>query len=71
MYGEKFIKLLTLSRPRIGLESLLEHFIFLNFQGEHPTNSPQGQVDAHKYSHHTISNSRFTNPVSTPGMTAL
>ena len=26
----------TLSRPRIVIESLLEHFIFLNFLGEDP-----------------------------------
>ena len=33
---------LTLSRPRIGLESLLEHFIVLNFLGG-------GEVATQKY----------------------
>ena len=40
MYGENFIQLLTLSRPRIGLESLLEHFIFQNFLGWRTHKSP-------------------------------
>ena len=38
--------------PRIGLESLLEHFIFLNFLGGGPPNPPQGEVATRKYSHH-------------------
>ena len=45
----------TLSRPRIVIESLLEHFIFPNFLGGGPPNPPQGKVAAHQYSHHTIS----------------
>ena len=42
----------TLRRPRICLESLLEHFIFLHFLGGGPPNPPQGKVATHKYSHH-------------------
>ena len=38
--------------PRIGLESHLAHFIFLNFLGGAPPNPPQGEVATHKYSHH-------------------
>ena len=57
--GEFFIQLLTLSRPRIGLESLLEHLIF--------PNPPQGKVTTHKYSHHKISNPPITNPPN-PGV---
>ena len=34
----------TLSRPRIVIESLLEHFIFLNFLGGGPPNPQQGEV---------------------------
>ena len=30
----------TNPNPRIGLESLLEHFIFLNFLGGEPPNTP-------------------------------
>ena len=41
----------TLSRPRIVIESLLEHFIFLNFLGGAPPNPPQGEVATHKYLH--------------------
>ena len=36
-------KILALSRPRIGLESLLEHFIFLNVIG----GGPQGLINIH------------------------
>ena len=38
-------------RPRIpvGLESLLEHFIFLNFLGEGPPNPQQEEVATHKF----------------------
>ena len=50
----------TLSRPRIQIESLLEHYIFLNFQGE---------IDTHKYSHDTISNPPFTNTIYNHVMT--
>ena len=46
----------TLSRPRIVIESLLEHFIFINFLGGGPPNPPQEEVATHKYSHHKISN---------------
>ena len=46
----------TLSRPRILIESLLEHFIFLNFLGGGPPNPPQGEVATNKYLHHQISN---------------
>ena len=42
----------TLSRPSICLESLLEPFIFLNFLGGGP---PNAKVATHKYSHHKIS----------------
>ena len=58
----------TLSRPRIVIESLLEHFIFLNVLGGTP-NPPQGEVATHKYLHHNISNPPFTNPVYTHVMT--
>ena len=34
----------TLSGPRIVIESLLEHFIFLNFLGGGPPNPPHGEV---------------------------
>ena len=51
----------TLSRTRICLESLLEHFIFLNFP-----NPPQGKVANHQYSHHNISNPPFKNPMLSP-----
>ena len=51
------------SRPRICLDSLQEHFIFLNFLGGGPQNPPQGEVAAHKYSHHKISNPPFTNHI--------
>ena len=61
----------TLSRTRICLESLLEHFIFLNFLGGGAPNPPQGKVTNHKYSHHKISNPPFTNPIYTHVMTAL
>ena len=46
----------TLSRPRIVIESLLEHFIFLHFLGGGPPNPPQGEVYTHKYFNHKISN---------------
>ena len=46
----------TLSRTRICLESLLEHFIFLHFLGGEPPNPPQGEDTNHNYSHHKISN---------------
>ena len=59
----------TLSRPRIVIESLLEHFIFLNFLGGGPPNPPQGEVATHKYLHHQISNPPFTNPIYTHVMT--
>ena len=48
---------------RIGIESLLEHFIFQNFLGGGPPIPPQGEVTTHKYSHHKISNPPFTNPI--------
>ena len=35
----------------VSLESLLEHFIFLNFLGGAPPNPPQGEVATHKYLH--------------------
>ena len=41
-----------------GLESFLEHFIFINFPR-------QGKLATHKYSHHKISNPPFTNPIYT------
>ena len=56
---------LTLSRPRIDLESLLEHFIFLNFLGGVPPNPPQREVATQKYSHHQISSLPFTNLIYT------
>ena len=58
-----------LSRPRIVIESLLEHFIFLNFLGGGPPNPPQAEVPTHKYLHHKISNPPFTNPIYTHVMT--
>ena len=61
----------TLSRTIICLESLIEHFIFLNVLGGGPPNPPQGKVTNHKYSHHQISNPPFTNPIYTHVMTAL
>ena len=54
----------TLSRPIIVIESLLEHFIFLNFLGGGP-NPPQGEVATNKYLHYEISNPPFTNPIYT------
>ena len=57
------IYLSTLSRPRIGLESLLEHFIFLNVLGGGPPNPPQGELATHRYSHHKILNPPFTDPL--------
>ena len=53
-----------------SLESLIEHFIFLNFLGGGP-NPPQGKVTTHKYSHYKISNPPFTNATYTHVMTAL
>ena len=54
----------TLSRPRIVIESLLEHFIFLNFRGGGPTpKPPQGEFPTHKYLHHQMVNPPFTNPI--------
>ena len=60
---------LTTNPIKVGLESLLDHFIFLNFLGG--PNPPQGTIATHKYSHHNISNPRFTNPIYTHVMTAL
>ena len=59
----------TLSRLRIVIESLLEHFIFLNFLGGAPPNPPQGELPTHEYLHHKISNPPFTNPIYTHVMT--
>ena len=58
----------TLSRPRIVIESLLEHFIFINFLGGGPK-PPQGEVPTHKYLHHKILNPPFTNLIYTHVMT--
>ena len=57
------VYLMTFSRPRICLESLLEHFIFQNCLVEEPPNPPQGEFATPKYSHHKISNTQFTNPI--------
>ena len=38
LWGHFYLTILPLSRHRIGLESLLEHFIFLNFLGGGPPN---------------------------------
>ena len=54
---------------KIGLESFLEHFIFLNFLGGGFLNPPQGEVATQKFSHHKISNPRFTNPIYTHAVT--
>ena len=59
----------TLSRTRIVIESLLEHYIFLHFLGGAPPNPPQGEITTHKYSHHKISNPPFTNTIYTHVMT--
>ena len=59
----------TLSRPRIVIESLLEHFKFINFLGGRPPNPPQGEVATHKYVYHKISYPPFTNPIYTHVMT--
>ena len=57
----------TLSRPRIVIESLVEHYIFLNW-GSTP-NPPQGEIATHKYSHLKISNPPFTNTIYNHAMT--
>ena len=49
--------------PRKGLESLLEHVIFLNFLGGGPQTPPQGEVPTHKCSHYKLLNPPFTNPI--------
>ena len=50
----------------IGLESLLEYFIFLRFLGGGRTpNPPQEKIITHEFSHHEISNPPFQNPIST------
>ena len=67
----EIVFLLTLSRPRICLESLQEHFIFLNYLGGGPPKPPQGEVATNKYSHHKMLTPRFINPMYTHVMTAL
>ena len=53
----------------IGLESLLEYFIFLSFLGGEPLPPPpQGEAISHEFSHHEISNPPFQNPIYTHGL---
>ena len=52
----------------IGVEQLLEYFIFLTFLGGAPRSPPQGELTTHEFSHHEISNPPFQNPIYTHGL---
>ena len=60
----------ALSRPRIVIESLPEHFIFLHFLGGGPqTPRRERFLPISIDTIHNISNSPFTNPIYTHVMT--
>ena len=50
----------------IGLESLLEYFIFLSFLVGGPPKPPQGEITTHEFSHHEISKPQISKSYKHP-----